>query len=292
MSPASRRATYKAVHEAHPEVKQSPLCAILGFCRTSMRTELKGRKRDERMKSVMPLLAWESPWVGYRRLKRLVCARYEKIGENAVRRLMKLMNLHPKPRKRKRKHANPLAVIPGLRSEGLNHIWCMDFLKDGTSDTQSLRIVSMEDEYSRECLSLDSRRKYKAVNVLEELERLVGERGCPVFLRSDNGPEFIAKEVQKWADGKGIRLVRSEPGSPWQNPFNESLNSTIRREFLERELFGSLMESKVLCAVYKWWYNNRREHSRIGNMTPKRYAEMVRWTERARPSQAIGLQQA
>jgi putative transposase len=150
----------------------------------------------------------------------------------------------------------------------------------------------MEDEHTRECLSLDSRRKYTAVNVVDELERLVGERGRPTYLRSDNGPEFIAKEVQKWADAKGIRLVRSEPGSPWQNPFNESLNGTIRREFLERELFGSLLESKVLCVVYKWWYNNRREHSRIGNMTPKRYAETVRWTERVQPIPAIGLQQA
>ena len=273
-------------------MKQTPLCAILGFCRTSMRTELKGRKRDERMKSVMPLLAWETPWSGYRRLKRAVCARYEKIGENAVRRLMKLMNLHPKPRKRKRKHANPLSVIPGLRSEGVNHIWCMDFLKDATADTRSLRILSMEDEYTRECLSLDPARQYKTVNVLAELERLVGERGRPTYLRSDNGPEFIAKEVQKWADGKGIRLVRSRPGSPWDNPFNESINGTFRREFLERELFGSLLECKVLCAVYKWWYNNRREHSRIGNMTPNKYAEMVRWTGRVQPSPAIGLQQA
>jgi len=292
MSPASRRATYKVIREAYPKLKDRFLCAVLGFCRTSMRTELKGRVRDERMKSVMPLLAWEAPFLGYRRMKRMVCARYEKIGENAVRRIMNLMNLHPKPRKRKRKHANPLAVIPGLRSEGVNHIWCMDFLKDMTSDTRSLRILSMEDEYSRECLSLDPARKYVATSVVDELERLVVERGCPVFLRSDNGPEFIAKEVQKWADAKGIKLVRSRPGSPWDNPFNESLNSTLRREFLERELFGSLMESKVLCAVYKWWYNNRREHSRIGNMTPKKYAEMVRWTERARPSQAIGLQQA
>ena len=290
MSPASRRATYKAAHEAHPEVKQTPLCAILGFCRTSMRTELKGRKRDERMKTILPLLAWETPWSGYRRLKRAACARYEKIGENAVRRLMKLMNLHPKPRKRRRKRSNPLAVIPGLRSEGVNHIWCMDFMKDATSDTRSLRILSMEDEYTRELLTLDPARKYKTVNVLEELERLVGERGRPTYLRSDNGPEFIAKEVQKWADAKGVKLVRSRPGSPWDNPFNESINGTSRREFLERELFGSLIECRVLCAVYKWWYNNVREHSKIGNMAPKRYAEMVRWTERVQPSAAIGLQ--
>ncbi len=268
------------------------MCLVTGFCRTSMRTEPKGRARDERMKAVLPKLAWEAPWNGYRRLTRAVCRGFEHIGENAVRRLMKMMNLSPKPRKRHRKRSNPLLVMPGLRSEGINHVWCMDFLRDATADTRSLRILSVEDEYTRECLSIDPARKYRTVSVLEELERIVAERGCPTYLRSDNGPEFIAHEVEKWAGEKGIRLVRSEPGKPWHNPFNESLNGTLRKELLERELFGSLIECRVLCAVYKWWYNTRREHSKIGKMAPKQYAEMVSWTGRVQPSSAVGLQPA
>lgn len=244
------------------------------------------------MKAVLPKLAWEAPWNGYRRLTRAVCRGFEHIGENAVRRLMKMMNLSPKPRKRHRKRSNPLLVMPGLRSEGINHVWCMDFLRDATADTRSLRILSVEDEYTRECLSIDPARKYRTVSVLEELERIVAERGCPTYLRSDNGPEFIAHEVEKWAGEKGIRLVRSEPGKPWHNPFNESLNGTLRKELLERELFGSLIECRVLCAVYKWWYNTRREHSKIGKMAPKQYAEMVSWTGRVQPSSAVGLQPA
>ncbi len=257
-----------------------------------MRYVLKGRPRDERMKPILRDLACEAPFKGYRRLTRAVCQGFEHIGEHAVRRLMKLMDLRVKPRRRHRKRSNPLMVILGLRSERVNHVWCMDFMKDATSDGRVLRILSIVDEYTRECLGLEVARRFKAVNVMAVLDRIIGERGKPAHLRSDNGPEFVAKEVGKWAEAKGVRLVRSEPASPWQKPFNESFNSTSRREFTERELFGSVLEAKVLCEVYRWWYNNRREHSRIGNMTPTKYAEMVRWTGRVQPGLAVGLQTA
>lgn len=219
-----------------------------------------------------------------------MCAGFEHICEESVRRLMKVMDLTVKPRRRHRKRKAPLQIIPGLRSERINHVYCMDFMKDMTSDGRALRVLSIVDEYTRECVALDVARNFKAVDVVAVLERIVGERGRPVYLRSDNGPEFIAKEVAKWADGKGVLLVRSEPASPWQNPFNESFNSKARDELLEREQFGSLLEAKVLCEVYRWWYNNRRGHSMIGKMTPASYAEKVRWTERVQPSAAIGLQ--
>lgn len=244
------------------------------------------------MKVVLPKLACEAPWNGYRRLTDAVCRGFEHIGEGAVRRLMKLMDLRVKPRRRHRKRSNPLMVVPGLRSERANHVWCMDFMKDATSDGRALRILSIVDEYTRECLGLDVARRFKAADVVAVLERIIGERGKPANLRSDNGPEFVATSVMQWADGRGVRLVRSEPASPWQNPFNESFNGTARREFTERELFGSLLEAKVLCEVYRWWYNNRREHSRIGKMTPVNYAEMVRWTGRVQPGPAVGLQPA
>jgi len=100
----------------------------------------------------------------------------------------------------------------------------------------------------------------------------------------------VAKEVRTRAADKGVLLVRSEPASPWQNPFSETFHSRAQFEFLERELFGGLLEAKVLCEVYRWWYNERRGHSRLGNMTPAKYAETVRRTERVQLSPAICLQ--
>lgn len=223
-------------------------------------------------------------------MKLAICEKFERIGENAVRRLMKLMDLRVKPLGRHRKRRVPLKIIPGLRSGRMNHVWCMDFMKDMTSDGRALRILSIVDEYTRECLGLAVKRKFKANDVVAVLEKLIGERGIPVYVRSDNGPEFVAKEIGKWADSKGVVLVRSEPGCPWQNPFSESFHSRARFEFLERELFGGLLEAKVLCEVYRWWYNNRRGHSKLGNIPPAKYAEKVRRTERVQPSPAICLQ--
>jgi len=265
-------------------------CRVLGFCRSSVRMALKGRPRDERMEALLPTLARKAPWSGYRRMTLAVCAEFERIGENAVRRLMKLMDLRVKPLRRHRKRRTPLQVMHGLRSERLNHVWCMDFMKDMTADGRALRILSIVDEYTRECLGLEVKRNFKANDVISVLERIISERGRPVYVRSDNGPEFVAKEVGTWADGKSVLLVRSEPASPWQNPFSETFHSRARFEFLERELFGGLLEAKVLCEVYRWWYNERRGHSTLGNMTPAKYAETVRRTERGQPSPAICLQ--
>ena len=242
------------------------------------------------MRVILPKLAREAPWAGYRPLKEAICSRFERIGENAVRRLMKLMDLRVKPLKRRRRHRSPLHVIPHLRSGHVNHVWCMDFMKDMTSDGRALRILSIVDEYTRECLGLDVKRRFKANDVVVVLERLIGERGKPAYVRSDNGPEFVAKDVSRWADGKGIQLVRSEPGSPWQNPFSETFHSRARFEFLEREMFGGLLEAKVLCEVYRWWYNNRRGHSKLGRMTPVDYAEKVKRTEWAQPTPTTCLQ--
>ncbi|MCJ7823295.1 MAG: IS3 family transposase, partial [Anaerolineales bacterium] len=257
---------------AIPQIPQRFACRVLGFCRSSVRLSIKGRPRDDRMKAILQKLAREVPWNGYRRMKLAVCAGFERIGENAVRRLMKLMDLRVTPLKRRRKRRLHLQVIPGLRSERLNHVWCMDFMKDMTSDGRALRILSIVDEYTRECLGLEVKRSFKANDVVAVLEKLIRERGKPVYVRSDNGPEFVAKEIGKWADGKGVLLVHSEPASPWQNPFSETFHSRARFEFLERELFGGLLEAKVLCEVYRWWYNNRRGHSKLGNMTPAKYA--------------------
>jgi len=257
-----------------------------------MRYEEKPRARDERMKAILPELARKAPWSGYRPMWRQVRETVEAIGENAFRRLWKLLDLRARKPLKPRKRTPRLQVLPGLRSGGLNQGWCMDFMKDKTRDGRALRILSIVDEYTRECIALLVARSFKAVDVIVALEALVSRRGRPAYLRSDNGPEFVAKEVKRWADGKGVRLVRSEPGSPWQNPFSETFHSRARWEFLEREEFGSLVEAQVLCESYRLWYNEQRPHSALGYLPPARYAEMVRWTAPAQPVPPVGLQPA
>lgn len=128
------------------------------------------------------------------------------------------------------------------------------------------------DENTRQCLALVVARRFTAADVVTEIERLHAWHGTPQHLRSDNGPEFVATVVERHAAASGIRLVRSAPRSPWQNPVIESFHSRVRDEFLERETFGSLAEAQILAEAYRVWYNEHRPHSALKYLTPAAFA--------------------
>ena len=165
-----------------------------------------------------------------------------------------------------------LTPVKGLRARYQNHVWCLDFLLDRTRDGRKLRFLSVVDEYTRRCLALEVQTRFPAHDVVAVLARLVAIHGRPMFIRSDNGPEFIATVVREWADKCGILLVRSAPASPWQNPFAETFHSRLRDEMVEQEDFGSLAEARFLAEAYRVWYNNERPHSSLGYMTPEAFS--------------------
>ncbi len=259
-----------------PGLSERLACRLLGWCRASLRYRARPRLRDERLKVLLPELARRAPREGYRRATDGVRAVLGQIGENTVHRLWKLLRLQVKPRKRRRTRRKPLPEALGLRANGLNHVWCLDFMKDWTIGGQTFRILSVVDEYTRECLVLVAARSFKAADVVAQLEWLGYERGLPVHVRSDNGPEFIAKDVARWAEAVHVELVRSAPGCPWHNPFSETFHSRARDEFTEGIAFGSLAEARVLCEVFRAWYNTARRHSSLGKQTPAAFAAKVR----------------
>jgi len=261
---------------AIPELSERLACRILGWSRASQRYVARVRARDERLKAILPVLAQEAPREGQRRIRLTVVKQFETIGKNAFHRLWTLLKLQVKPRKRKRTRQKPLPEAIGLRATGPNQIWCMDFMKDWTMGGQSIRILSVVDEFTRECLALVPARSFKAEAVVAQLEWLVYERGAPRHVRSDNGPEFIATTVADWAQAAGVKLVRSAPGCPWHNPYAESIHSRIRDEFTEVVVFGSLAEAIVLCEAYRKWYNTARRHSALAYQTPTEFAAKVR----------------
>lgn len=167
-------------------------------------------------------------------------------------------------------------MVSGLRATRPNEVWCLDFLKDRTLDGRTVRVLSVVDEYTRECLSLSVQPRFLATDVIRAVERVCEERGYPANVRSDNGPEFVATSVERWAAKAGIRLVRSTPASPWENPFSETFHSRIRDEFLEREAFGSIAEIRVLAQAYRAWYNEARPHSALRYRTPAAFAEKIK----------------
>lgn len=259
-----------------PGVSQRFVCTCLGWCRGTMRRVPKVRARDQRIAAILPALARQSPREGSRRLRLTVCALLEGMGKNAFHRIWKLLKLQVKPRKRHRTRRKALPEKLGLRSTGPNHVWCMDFMQDWTLGGRSFRMFSVVDEYTRECLALIPAWRFTAAEVVACLEWLGHLYGPPVHLRSDNGPEFVAKDVLNWATAVGIELVRSAPGCPWQNAFIESFHSRAREEFTEGIVFGSLAEAIVLCEAFRKWYNESRRHSALKYETPAAFAMRFR----------------
>jgi putative transposase len=252
------------------------VCKAVEWCRSALRYEPRPRPRDEALKGLLPVLARQTPFFGAARMTDVVRERLGRIGDSTVHRLWKLLGLQVKPRKRKRVRHQPIPAQLGLRASGPNHVWCLDFMKDWTLGGRSLRLLAVVDEYTRECLAFVAASSFTAADVVARLEWLGHRRGVPAHLRSDNGPEFIATVVGEWAAAVGTTLVRSAPASPWQNPFIESFNSSARKEFTERVVFGSLQEAQVLCEVHRRWYNEARRHSSLGRQTPAAFAAKVR----------------
>jgi putative transposase len=143
-----------------------------------------------------------------------------------------------------------------------------------TSAGRVLKWFTLVDEYTRECLALEVRRGMTAGAVKEALAGVVRDRGAPLHIRSDNGPEFIAKAIRSWTAGAGLETLYIEPGAPWENGYAESFNSKVRDELLNAEEFGSLLEARVLAKEWRREYNQFRPHSSLGYRTPAEYGEM------------------
>jgi len=154
------------------------------------------------------------------------------------------------------------------RAEGPNDVWAYDFVQGRTHDGRSYRMLTLIDEFTRECLSIDVARQLNSEDVLERLTWLMVTRGVPNHIRSDNGPEFTAKVVRKWLERVGVRTLFIEPGSPWENGYVESFNGKLADELLEREVFYTLHEAKVLIERWRILYNTIRPHSALGYRPP------------------------
>jgi transposase InsO family protein len=162
-----------------------------------------------------------------------------------------------------------------LRAEYPNHVWSYDFVHDRTSYGRSIRILTMVDEYTREALAVNVERKMSYSYVLDQLAELFIERGAPEYIRSDNGSEFIASALRKWLKRVNVDTLYIEPGNPWENGYIESFNGKLRDELLNRELFDTLLEAKVLTERWRKEYNHIRPHSSLGYRPPAPEAIML-----------------
>lgn len=162
-----------------------------------------------------------------------------------------------------------------LRPERPNHVWSYDFVSTYTHDGRTVRMLNLIDEFTRKCLAIHPRRRLNSRNVIEVVANAMIEHGIPEHIRSDNGPEFVARDLRKWLADIGTKTLYIEPGSPWENGYCESFNSKLRDEFLNGEIFYSLKEVQVLAERWRVYYNTVRPHSSLGYRPPAPAAQQI-----------------
>lgn len=155
-----------------------------------------------------------------------------------------------------------------LRAERRNHVWAYDFVEERTHDNRKIRMLCVVDEFTREALAIRVARRLNSSDVIDVLADLMLARGAPEHVRSDNGPEFVAKAVREWIASVGTKTAYIEPGSPWENGYVESFNGKLRDELLNREIFYTLREAQVLIEAWRRHYNAVRPHSALGWKPP------------------------
>ena len=206
---------------------------------------------------------------GYRRITALLRHDGWRVNHKRIERLWRRESLKVPQRqpKRGRLWLNDGSCIR-LRPTHKDHVWVYDFVHARTHDGRPLRMLTLVDEYSRECLSIDVARRLNSEDVLERLAWLFMTRGVPEHIRSDNGSEFTCVAVRTWLHKVGVQTLYIEPGSPWENGYIESFNGKLRDELLDREIFYTLTEAKVLIERWRAHYNRVRPHSSLGYRPP------------------------
>jgi putative transposase len=208
------------------------------------------------------------PNMGYRMAHALVAPGFAPLNLKRVHRVWREMRLGRVKRYRKRRTGNSVA----LRAEAPNHVWCVDFVHDSCLNGTKLKILSVVDEFTRECLALEVDARLDARRVRQTLARAIESRGAPRFVRSDNGSEFVARLLAVFLAESGSGSCFIKPGSPWQNPFVESFHSSLRRDFLDVEAFSNLADAQIKAAVHRRYYNEVRPHSSLGRKPPASFA--------------------
>lgn len=226
------------------KVSQRRACRVVGQHRTSHRYVEKTTDEQVRLSKRMRELAVRHPRYGYRRIGALLRSEGWSVNRKRVQRIWRLEGLRVPVKERKRRRLGSIdGAITRLRAGSHNEVWSYDFVMDQSADGRRLKMLPVVDEYSRQCLGIEVARSLTARDVIATLEKLFTKHGAPRYLRSDNGPEFIAGAVKDWLANSGVATLYIEPGSPWQNAYSESFNSRFRDELLNREVLTSLTAS-------------------------------------------------
>ncbi len=256
-------------HARQQGASERHACQLVHQLRGTQRYQPTLRNDEDALTRAIIALATQYGRYGYRRIAIKLQEAGWNVGKDRVERIWRREGLKvpQKQKPRSRLWLNDGSCVR-LRPERPNHVWSYDFMSAFTHDGRTVRFLNRIDEYTRECLAIHVGRRINSKQVIDVLAEAMIEHGIPGYIRSDNGPEFVAKELRKWLAQTGAKTLYIEPGSPWENGYCESFNSKMRDEFLNGEIFYSLKEVRVLAERWRVYFNTERPHSSLGYKPP------------------------
>ena len=276
MSPNQQRAAADYLGERY-KVSQRRISRVMGRSRSVLRYRRSRRTDEQPLSREIKRLARRHPRYGYRRVHALLVRGGWSVNLKRVRRLWIGLGLRRPLRLRKTRKLGPKPGTSGNScvqqpARFKNDVWTCDFIHDRTAGGRPLKWLTLVDEYTRECLVLHASGSLSGVEVRRILARVMGRRGAPTRIRSDNGSEFICAALVDWLPGVGAKSIPVAAASPWENGYIESFHSRLRDEFLERVEFEDVADARAKASWYRREYNTVRPHSSLGYATPKEFS--------------------
>lgn len=247
-------------------------CRLMGLHRSSQRYQARPERAADLVTRIGEL-AREHPRYGYRRIWALLRREGRTVNVKRVRRMWQQARLQVRQARRRRRRRAAGAISVPTQAQHPGHVWTYDFVQDVTLNGTVLRLLTVLDEFTRECLAISVAISLPAARIVGVLERLFAISGAPEYLRSDNGPEFIALALRFWLLDHQTATLYIDPGCPWQNGYGESFNGTLRDECLNLYAFASVAEAQVRVEVFRRHYNEERPHSRLAYRTPAEFKQ-------------------
>jgi putative transposase len=260
----------------HQPLSQRRACAFLGLSRPSARLSRTLTCKDQPLSQQIQTLSHQHPRYGYRRIHALLCRTgtgTDTINIKRVHRLWKRMARQVPPRKKSRGRLKNRAPRTPQQALYPGHVWSYDFVHDTCRGGARLKLLCVNDEFTRQCHAITVAASLSAKDVQSVLGTLFEQHGTPGFLRSDNGPEFVQSDLKAWLGQQKVQTLYIDPGSPWQNGKSESMHGKLRDECLDRELFNHRIEARCVIENYRLAFNSQRPHSSLGYQTPNEFAQ-------------------
>jgi putative transposase len=255
------------------DISERRACRVISQPRMTQRYATKQPDKDKALITEIKKLARKHKRYGYRMITGKLRQAGWDVNHKRVQRIWQKEGLQvPYRRKFKKAQGNSENSCSVTKAQYPNHVWTYDFMSDQTDDGRRFKLLTVLDEFTRESPVIELGRSIRAKDVIGVLDYLLMVRGLPKFIRSDNGPEFIADAIRKWLLEKQIGTLYIAPGSPWENGYIESFNGKLRDDVLDREVFYSIKEAKVIVENWRLDYNHHRPHSSLDYMTPAAFA--------------------